>query len=763
MTSTAPLLRLAKQSTSPDESLELYERTARMDPNCEEAIDGAASARWARGDREKAGLWYRALLERRPNDPTALCHLAVNALWDHNVCEAYALLLRGAPAQAESPKPTEELLAWLGYTKLLLGCSDEAVASCRSAAALPPGGARSDVHLFWALALMENREDGTADEQFALAVQHHKTWPKLFAEQQQQQQQQQVNAATLAAELPSANNQVRRSLELLLARFFSSRRSGTVPPLRSVAGGGGSEAWREQLRQGQAIQVYSKSAVRWIVGSVMHVEPDMVKIQYMIDGQCCEKVLLKNSESLSLGDAAVTKDEETSLRSDELRLGQDIEVYSKSAGRWIAATVVQLSAGDVVKVKYVIDGHWCEKELLRTSDFLRVPQAPSSSEAPPAMKPESSQTSASPSWSTSTSPPKLPDEAAKAGAKVEPKMFVEPVTPQRQRASSGKPEEAPAAIAAAPQPWTHVKKGVTPVSVAVAAPVVQRKGVEELPQRPKATSAPCAELLATEELQFGQILGTGGFGAVHQGRYRGEEVAIKKLHTTDGVITPAQVEEFRKEVANLQALRHPRLVRFVGAAYVAPSVCIVTEFMPNGSLYNLLHQRKQVLTPQQRHQIVSHIAEGVGFLHGRTPPFVHRDLKSLNVVMDYNLGAKLCDFGLTQSMEKTHITRKDNEGGSPRYMAPELFDSKGRITEKVDVWALGCLAAEIFSSRLPHEECSTIQQVMLKTLVAKEVPYKSWVGIADEQKALIQLCFVFEPRLRVDTLAFIDCLRTLRC
>eukprot|EP00811_Abedinium_folium_P005965 NODE_1548_length_2441_cov_4.380294.p1 GENE.NODE_1548_length_2441_cov_4.380294~~NODE_1548_length_2441_cov_4.380294.p1 ORF type:complete len:646 (-),score=191.96 NODE_1548_length_2441_cov_4.380294:504-2351(-) len=615
---------------------------------------------------------------------------------------------------------------------------------------------------------MESREEGAADEQFALAVRHHKTWSKLFSGQQQQQP---ADAATISAELPGASNQIRRHCELLLARYLSSCHSVTVPPQRSVAGGRASKTWREELRKGQAIQVYSKSATKWITGSVIHVEPDMVKIQYMIDGQWCEKVLLKGSESLSLADVSSTRDEDTPLCSDDLRLGQDIEVYSKSAGKWIAGTVVQLSAGEVAKVKYIIDGHWCEKELLRTSEFLRAQQAPL-----PALRPESSQTSASPSWSTSTSAtsaPKVPEEAAKAGAKVEPKVVVEPVTPQRQWTSSGKPEEAvgggrsaATAATAASQARTSMKKGVMPVSAAAAVPVVQRKGVEEspaLPQRPKFASAPCAELIAAEELQFGQVLGTGGFGAVHQGRYRGEEVAIKKLHTADGVITPAQVEEFRKEVANLQALRHPRLVRFVGAAYVAPSVCIVTEFMPNGSLYSLLHQRKQVLTPQQRHQIVTHIAEGVGFLHGRTPPFVHRDLKSLNVVMNYELGAKLCDFGLTQSMEKTHITRKENEGGSPRYMAPELFDSKGRITDKVDVWALGCLAAEIFSGRLPHEECSTIQQVMLKTLVAKDWPYKSWLGITDEQRALIQLCFVFDPRLRVETPIFIETLRTLQC
>jgi serine/threonine protein kinase len=257
------------------------------------------------------------------------------------------------------------------------------------------------------------------------------------------------------------------------------------------------------------------------------------------------------------------------------------------------------------------------------------------------------------------------------------------------------------------------------------------------------------------------VLGSGGFGAVYKGMYRGEEVAIKKLHPMDGMITQLQMEEFKKEVANLQALRHERLVRFIGAAFVKPSLCLVLEFMANGSLYDLLHQRRQQLTNVQRLNMALQIAEGVGFLHGRTPPFVHRDLKSLNVVLDMALNVKLCDFGLTQSMEATHISRKDNEGGSPRYMAPELFDSKGRITEKVDVWALGCLAVEVFTGRVPHEECNTIQQVMIKTLVNKQLPFLDWTGVHPEIRNLAELCFVFDPRARIDAARFMEGLRGL--
>lgn len=77
------------------------------------------------------------------------------------------------------------------------------------------------------------------------------------------------------------------------------------------------------------------------------------------------------------------------------------------------------------------------------------------------------------------------------------------------------------------------------------------------------------------------------------------------------------------------------------------------------------------------------------YLHTRNPIVVHRDLKSLNVVLDLGFNIKLCDFGLTEYIDK-NSTRARHNGGSPRYMAPELFDKKQKITEKIDVWAMAC-------------------------------------------------------------------------
>jgi len=105
------------------------------------------------------------------------------------------------------------------------------------------------------------------------------------------------------------------------------------------------------------------------------------------------------------------------------------------------------------------------------------------------------------------------------------------------------------------------------------------------------------------------------------------------------------------------------------------------------------------LDEDSRQKLSLQVVEGVMFLHSQQPVVVHRDLKSLNVVLDMQFNIKICDFGLTEIMECTHITKKNN-GGSPRYMAPELYDKKSKVTEKLDVWAMGCILAEIFGGKM---------------------------------------------------------------
>ncbi len=173
------------------------------------------------------------------------------------------------------------------------------------------------------------------------------------------------------------------------------------------------------------------------------------------------------------------------------------------------------------------------------------------------------------------------------------------------------------------------------------------------------------------------------FGAVYRGTFRGQDVAIKKMHPHLGPNNATAIAELQKEVQALKTLSHPRLLPFVGACLTPPNFVIVTMFMPNGSLNDLLHIKKTQLERSEQYRLASEICEGVAYLHSLTPPVVHRDLKTMNIVLDKNNGAKICDFGLTVSMDSTHISRAGSEGGSPRYMAPELFDTAQKITEKV--------------------------------------------------------------------------------
>ncbi|KAF4702581.1 Mitogen-activated protein kinase kinase kinase 7, partial [Perkinsus olseni] len=137
------------------------------------------------------------------------------------------------------------------------------------------------------------------------------------------------------------------------------------------------------------------------------------------------------------------------------------------------------------------------------------------------------------------------------------------------------------------------------------------------------------------------------------------------------------VKDLVREVESFRHLDHPGLVRFLGACLELPHLCLVTEYMPGGNLHQLLHVRKVRLSRGQRLRMAIQLTDAVAYLHAQNPVIVHRDLKTMNVVLDREMNAKLCDFGLTEPMEFTHITRKSN-GGSPRYMAPELFDERLR-------------------------------------------------------------------------------------
>lgn len=243
-----------------------------------------------------------------------------------------------------------------------------------------------------------------------------------------------------------------------------------------------------------------------------------------------------------------------------------------------------------------------------------------------------------------------------------------------------------------------------------------------------------------------QKLGSGEFGAVYHATFRGQEVAIKELFWDSSMKEEVVLEELRKEVESFRHLKHKRLVTFIGACLEIPHPCLVTEYMPGGSLHHLLHVRKQRLPLLHAINMCLQLADGVNYLHSQNPVVVHRDLKTQNVVLDLGLNVKLCDFGLTESMERTHIEKRNN-GGSPRYMAPELFDGNTKITEKVDLWAMGCIFIEIFGGTLPYDGINTLAELTRELLVHKRPPVVSG-EVPDNLRRIIHGCHDFDYRLR---------------
>lgn len=252
------------------------------------------------------------------------------------------------------------------------------------------------------------------------------------------------------------------------------------------------------------------------------------------------------------------------------------------------------------------------------------------------------------------------------------------------------------------------------------------------------------EVIRPEQLTFGPPLGAGGSAQVFRGSWQGQEVAIKKI---SGV---AHLEEMTKEINALRRLRHPRLVRFIGACLQPPLLLVVTEFMAGGSLHDRIFEKKgHPLSGPQRSCIACQMVEGLVYLHANR--IVHRDMKSMNILLDSAGNAKICDFGLAQQMrtEVTHMTRKtEGEGGSPRYMAPECYDPRhGKLTEKVDIWAAGCILIEIFAGILPYADCVTMAQLSARILVQKQPPGVP-SSVQPALAAAIKTCFAFDEKRR---------------
>ncbi|CAN8291005.1 unnamed protein product [Cochlearia groenlandica] len=221
-----------------------------------------------------------------------------------------------------------------------------------------------------------------------------------------------------------------------------------------------------------------------------------------------------------------------------------------------------------------------------------------------------------------------------------------------------------------------------------------------------------------ESLDEDNVIGAGASGKVYKVVLtNGETVAVKRLWTKSAKETGdsdlekgdnrphgVQDEAFEAEVETLGKIRHKNIVKLWCCCTTRDCKLLVYEYMPNGSLGDLLHSSKGgMLGWQTRFKIILDAAEGLSYLHHDcVPPIVHRDVKSNNILIDGEYGARVADFGVAKVVDLTGKAPKSMSviAGSCGYIAPEYAYTL-RVNEKSDIYSFGVVILEIVTRKRP--------------------------------------------------------------
>ncbi|KAJ0250636.1 Receptor-like protein kinase 7 [Hirschfeldia incana] len=216
------------------------------------------------------------------------------------------------------------------------------------------------------------------------------------------------------------------------------------------------------------------------------------------------------------------------------------------------------------------------------------------------------------------------------------------------------------------------------------------------------------------------LIGRGGCGDVYRVVLGdGKELAVKHIRSNSSctqknfsrtlpILTEKEgrSKEFETEVQTLSSIRHLNVVKLYCSITSDDSSLLVYEYMPNGSLYDMLHTcKKSNLGWETRYDIALGAAKGLEYLHhGYERPVIHRDVKSSNILLDESFKPRIADFGLAKILQannggqdSTHVV-----AGTYGYIAPE-YGYSSKVNEKCDVYSFGVVLMELVTGKKPIE------------------------------------------------------------
>jgi len=246
-----------------------------------------------------------------------------------------------------------------------------------------------------------------------------------------------------------------------------------------------------------------------------------------------------------------------------------------------------------------------------------------------------------------------------------------------------------------------------------------------------------------EDLHMHQLIGLGQFGEVHVAVLHGRFVATKSLHRKRITAEHLLVAK-RTAKLHLSLRPHPNVIAMDCMAWDAKTggIIMVMELCYGGNLANALTSGKLCVNGwREKLNIATGIADGLNFLHGHTPPILHRDIKPDNILLDINMNPKIGDLGLSREQAIDHTM--SYTVGTPLFAAPEMLgQGQGKYDAAVDMWSLGCLLACLhYDSPSPYQ-----QQVDILQLAAGQL--RPEVPIGSALHSLVHDCCEFSASMR---------------
>ncbi|KAJ7955758.1 Kinase family protein [Quillaja saponaria] len=258
------------------------------------------------------------------------------------------------------------------------------------------------------------------------------------------------------------------------------------------------------------------------------------------------------------------------------------------------------------------------------------------------------------------------------------------------------------------------------------------------------------QTIRNDDLEEIRELGSGTYGAVYHGKWKGSNVAIKRIKASCFAGRPLERErliaDFWKEALILSSLHHPNVVSFYGIVRDGPdgSLATVTEFMVNGSLKQFMQKKDRTVDRRKRLIIAMDAAFGMEYLHGKN--IVHFDLKCENLLVNMRDPqrpvCKIGDLGL--SKVKQHTLVSGGVRGTLPWMAPELLSGKSNmVSEKIDVYSFGIVLWELLTGDEPYADmhCASMIGGIVNNSLRPQIP--TWCD--PEWKALMQSCWASDP------------------